>query len=160
MKVYSTNGVNFDVTNNNTGWRTFSRTINAPSNYNSVPVITFRASGTGGEMNLNGRATEVAYPQGNQTEISYREWALGLWVYPEYPSWELRVWVNSSTNGQGPIPSYGSPYTQNQIPLGTNPSTGVVDWTLYAKSKDYATTHCWQYTIFCQNWSRIQVIYP
>ena len=133
MKVYSTNGVDFSVNNNNTGWRTFSRTVNAPSGYSSVPVITFRASGTGGEMNLNGRATEVAFPQGNQTEISYRDWAFGLWVYPEYPSWEVRVWVNSSTNGQGPIPSYGSPYTQNQIPSATNPSTGVLDFTLYAK---------------------------
>lgn len=160
MKVHNSSGLAFPTQNVNYGWKTFARTVNIYSTYTNVPVIVFTCTGGYPTVNLNGRATEVAFPTANQTEISYRNWAFSGELNAPANTGEVRVWTNSSSNGNGPILSLGSPFTQTAAPTLNNPSTGNVNFTFYARSKDYNTTHCWQYTMFCQDWSKITVTYP
>ena len=159
MRVYNsgTNGLSFPTQDVNYGWKTFARTISIYSTYTNSPVISFLSSGTSTESNLHGRASEVAFPTANQTEISYRNFAFSCWLYPLTGGGEIRVWTNTSSNGNGPIKSFGSPYTQFVSPVF---GSGVSSVTFYARSKDYNTTHCIQYTMFCQDWSTITVTYP
>ena len=152
MKVYDDSGIHMtypDSTQN--GFKIISRTKNVATNYTESEWVRF--TGTGGELNINGVLTEVAYPQGNQTEISLKEFAVGTWLYPNYPGGEIRNYDNAFT--------FGSPYTQTKGPvLGTTSSPNTAYVSFYMKSKDYATTHTMMFKVYCNDWSRITITYP
>jgi hypothetical protein len=133
------------------GWKILTRTVNIAANYQVKEWIRF--TGTGGEMNINGIIYEFAYPQGNQTEMTYKETSVGVWLRPDYPAYELRSYDT--------IFYMGSPYTQTQGPSGgttTGPNTSWIGFN--AKSKDYATSHTMTIKAYCNDWSRITITYP
>lgn len=147
MKVYNSQGLvsaNADFTGS--GWRIISRTIDVPTNYTNLSVFRFTATGNT-ELDIQGELIEVAYPQGNQTEISYREFDFSVWLLP-------------GTGGEGRFynqkVAYGSPYTSTATPT----LTGTNQYDLYVRSKEYATTHCVTLKVYCTHWNLVTLTYP
>lgn len=147
MKVYNSQGLvsaNADFTGS--GWRIISRTIDVPTNFTVLPVFRFTAA-AGNELNIQGELIEVAYPQGNQTEISYREFDFSVW---------LSSGLGSESRFYNQKVAYGSPYTSTATPT----LTGTNQYDLNVKSKDYATTHCVTLKVYCTHWNLVTITYP
>lgn len=152
MRINSNEGLHMTYPNSTMhGWRILSRTVDVATNYVSKEWL--RITGTGGELNVSGLLCEFACPQGNQTEITYRETNVGVWLYPNSPSLEVRTY--------DVVFSFGSPFTQTTIASGGTSSSPNTSWiSFWVKSKDYATKHSITFRVYCNDWSRVTITYP
>lgn len=148
MKVFSTEGLKTANTDFTTGgWKILSRTIDIAANFVTSPVVRFTVTGTI-ELDIQGEITEVAYSQGNQTEIAYKEYNFSAWYLPPTGGYEGRFFSQKI--------NYGTPFMSNMtMTLESN-----TQMTINAKSKDYATSHSVMLKVYCNDWSKVTISYP